>query len=159
MSESDGRLEAIWIKRARRGPMDPAETAELVEGEGLRGNADRGGRRQVTVIGAEAWRDAEEELGASVDPSSRRANLLVRGLDLQGTRGRVLAVGDTRIHVLGETRPCPRMDEAHEGLMEALGPEWRGGVFGQIVRGGSIRVGDPVAWDGELPLPKLGGPG
>jgi MOSC domain-containing protein YiiM len=158
MQESGGRLEAIWIKRARRGRMDAAEAADLVAGDGIQGNADRGGRRQVTILGAEAWGDAEAQLGAEVDPAGRRANLLVRGMDLRECRGRVLAVGDTRIHVLGETRPCPRMDEAHPGLMQALDPEWRAGVFGQVVEGGTIRVGDAVRWAGELPLPQLGRP-
>lgn len=135
--------------------MDAADTGELVEGKGLVGNADQGGRRQVTIIAAEAWADAEEELGASLDPSSRRANLLVRGIDLQESRGRVLAIGEARIHLLGETRPCPRMDEAHPGLMSALARDWRGGAFGQVVEGGAIRLGDPVSWDGELPVPKI----
>ncbi|MEX2466445.1 MAG: hypothetical protein WD995_06015, partial [Gemmatimonadota bacterium] len=28
---SDGRIEALWIKRARRGPMDRVEHVKLVE--------------------------------------------------------------------------------------------------------------------------------
>ena len=45
-----GHLRAIWIKRMKRGPMDPRETATLVPGRGLVGNANQGGRRQVTLI-------------------------------------------------------------------------------------------------------------
>ncbi|MDX1632964.1 MAG: MOSC domain-containing protein [Thermoanaerobaculia bacterium] len=134
--------------------MDPVSGTRLLEGVGIEDNADQGGRRQVTVISAESWARVEEELGAEIDPSARRANLLIEGLDLEETRGRVLRVGPARIHVLGETRPCPRMDEAHPGLMEALGPEWRGGIYGQVVEGGPVTVGDPAGWDGELPLPR-----
>lgn len=141
-----GRLEAIWRKPERRAPMEPLEAARLVEGEGLAGNVHAGGRRQVTVIAREAWRRAEEELGRSVDPAARRANLLVRGVELARSEGRVLAVGSCRILVRGETTPCGRMDEAAEGLQEALGPEWRGGVYGEVAAGGEVRVGDPVAW-------------
>lgn len=145
---SGGRLEAIWRKPARREPMERLAEARLVEGEGLAGNADIGGRRQVTVIAREAWRRAQEELGREVDPAARRANLLVTGVELAGSDGRLLAVGPCRIRVRGETTPCGRMDEAADGLQEALEPEWRGGVYGEVVAGGPLRVGDPVHWAG-----------
>lgn len=142
--ETAGRLERIWIKRARRGPMDPVERATLVEGHGLAGNANAGGRRQVTVVDAAAWERATADLDREVDPSERRANLLVRGIDLRETRGRVLAIGRCRIRIGGETRPCNRMDEASPGLQDALDPDWRGGVFGVVERGGEIALGDAV---------------
>lgn len=144
-----GRLEAIWRKRRRRQPMEPLQAARLVEGKGLEGNAPTGGRRQVTIIGRKAWERVEEELGRPVDPSARRANLMVGGVELAETVGRVLTVGECRILVRGETRPCDRMDEQAEGLQEALRPEWRGGVYGQVLEGGEIRVGNPVRWEGE----------
>lgn len=128
--------------------MERLDEARLVEGEGLAGNADTGGRRQVTVIAREAWRQVEEELGREVDPAARRANLLVAGLELAGSEGRLLAVGPCRIRVRGETTPCGRMDEAAEGLQEALEPGWRGGVYGEVVAGGALRIGDPVRWTG-----------
>ena len=92
---------------------------------------------------------AEEVLGRSVDPSARRANLMVEGVELAETVGRVLAVGECRILVHGETKPCGRMDEEAEGLQEALRPEWRGGVYGEVLAGGSVEVGDPVEWEAE----------
>jgi len=142
-----GRLEAIWIKRAKLGPMDPAERARLVPGRGLEGNADQGGRRQVTLIEVEAWRRAQEELGVEVPPAARRANLLISGLELAESRGRVLVVGDCRLHVVGETRPCNRMDQAQPGLRKALEPEWRGGAFAEVLDGGDIAVGDALRWE------------
>jgi hypothetical protein len=39
------------------------------------------------------------------------------------------------------------MDAMQAGLQKALRPHWRAGVFGEIVRGGTIRIGDSVAFD------------
>lgn len=141
------RLEAIWSKRVRRGPMDPLDEAELRADHGLVGNANVRGKRQVTMISAEAWGHVCRELGEDVDPRLRRANLMVSGIDLEGSRGRVLRVGECRIALRGETRPCRLMDDQHPGLQRALDPHWRGGVYGQVVTGGTLRVGDPVSFE------------
>lgn len=142
-----GRLERIWIKRMRLGPMDPKDSARALVGRGLEGNADQGGKRQITVISVEAWAEAEAELGRCVAPEARRANLLVRGVDLGQTRDKVLRIGDLRLEIRGETRPCRRMDEAAEGLKQALSPDWRAGVYGQVLADADISVGDAVFWE------------
>lgn len=139
-------LVAIWIKRVHRGPMDPVARAELRAGAGLVGNADQGGRRQVTVIDQEAWDAAAAQVGTPVDPSARRANLLISGLRLENSRGRILRIGGAELEIHGETRPCERMDEACPGLRSALQPAWRGGVFAAVLNDAEIEVGAPVAW-------------
>jgi MOSC domain-containing protein YiiM len=144
--DGTGRLQAIWIKRAHRGPMDLRERARMTAGRGLEGNADQGGKRQVTLLSADAWQRVDAELGAEVDPRARRANLFVRGVDLAESRGRTLEVGGCRITIGGETRPCRRMDEAWPGLRAALQPEWRAGAYGEVVEGGEVAVGDAVRW-------------
>jgi MOSC domain-containing protein YiiM len=145
-SSSDGALEAIWIKRFRRGPMDPVREARLVAGRGIVGNANQGGKRQVTIISREAWEDATRELGESLPPTLRRANLMVSGLELANTRRRVLRIGNVRVRIYGETTPCSLMEEAHAGLRAALRPAWRGGVFAEVLDDGEIAVGDRVEW-------------
>jgi MOSC domain-containing protein YiiM len=138
----------IWLKRAHGGPMDRVETAELVAGHGLRGNADQGGRRQITLIDEASWADALRDLGHSVDPSARRANVMLRGVDLRDSHGRLLRIGPCTIRIFGETRPCQLMDEARAGLREALEKNWRAGASGEVVEGGMVRVGDHAAWVG-----------
>lgn len=141
---------AIWLKRFKGGPMDAVAAATAVAGRGLAGNANQGGKRQVTIIDETRWREAEAELGVSIDPAARRANVMLRGIELEQTRGRLLRVGGCVIRIYNETRPCEQMDESCPGLREALGPGWRGGAYGEVVQGGVLNVGDSAAWVDEV---------
>jgi MOSC domain-containing protein YiiM len=129
--------------------MDPRGTATLIAGRGLEGNANQGGRRQVILLSEEAWNDATAELGMPLDPSTRRGNLLLSGLDLEKTRGRTLRIGAARLRIFMECTPCYQMDQAAPGLKEFLRPHWRGGACAEVIDGGEIRVGDEVAWEEE----------
>ena len=141
-----GEVVAIWIKRFKRGPMDAVEEALAVEERGLRGNANQGGKRQITLIDEARWAEAAAEVGVDVDPGARRANVMLRGIDLERTNGRLLRVGECVVRIYGETRPCEQMEEAQTGLRAALSPRWRGGAYGEIVTGGILRVGDRAEW-------------
>jgi MOSC domain-containing protein YiiM len=149
-----GTLERIWLKRGKGGPMDPVDAAVMEVGLVLRGNANRGGRRQVTIISQERWAELMDALGADMPPSARRANLMVSGIDLENSRDRVLRVGDTRLKINGETRPCEQMEEAHAGLQELMRDRWGGGAFADVVDGGQIHVGDTVEWDDDSSVPR-----
>lgn len=138
-----GRLEAIWIKRMKRGPMDPVTSAALVAEAGIVGNADQKGKRQVTVIEREAFDEIRRTLPAA-EPIMRRANFMVSGIRLEESRNRVLTVGNVRIRIMGETRPCERMDAQCPGLTAALAFRWRGGAYGVVLDDGEVRVGDGV---------------
>ena len=148
-----GRVEAIWIKRAHRGPMDSVQDATLVADKGVARSVDRSRRRQVTLLESEAWAACMTELGVDKDPAGRRANILLSGVRLDHTRGRVLIIGGARLAIGGELTPCERMDEVTPGLQAALRPDWRGGAFAQVLSGGVVRVGDSVEWDAAMPIP------
>lgn len=138
-----GRIEALWLKPEEYGPMRPVERLDVVEKTGIKGNADWGGKRQVTIIEKERWDAMMRELGdADVDPSARRANVLISGCDLGDSRHHILRLGDVRIEIRGETRPCERMDEAYPGLRKAMAAPWNGGAYGVVLDDGVIRIGD-----------------
>ena len=126
--------------------MDSVDVAELTAGRGLKGNANVGGRRQVTLIEREVWENLMETLGADLSSSTRRANLVVSGFPLRDSRGRELQIGEAVLRVGGETKPCEIMEAALPGLRELMYPEWRGGAFAEVINGGTIRLGDAVEW-------------
>ena len=138
------RLEQIWIKRMHRGPMDAAERARLVAGKGIVGNANQGGKRQVTIVSSKHWTDVTAPLGDTPDPRLRRANLLVSDIDFHDAHGKILTIGNVRVRIYGETRPCEQMEAAVPGLKSAMSVPWGGGAFGEVLDDGEIAVGDDV---------------
>lgn len=143
-----GRLEAIWVKRFHRGPMDVVQTARVTE-RGVDGSAGNSRARAVTIIEREVWEELMREMGTGAEPAGRRANLMVSGLPLHDSRGRVLQVGGARLQIGGATMPCERMDALVPGLQEAMRERWRGGAYAQVLQEGAIAVGDEVRWVDE----------
>lgn len=138
-----------------RGPMETLGHVAVTAAEGVHGDfrgAVRPGkrpRRQVSLIEAESWAAALDELGRSDDPALpwwvRRANLLTQGIRLPREVGAVIAIGaDLRIEVTTECDPCSRMEEIAPGLKAVLTPDWRGGVLGRVIAEGDIAVGDEI---------------
>lgn len=140
-----GRVEKLWLKTKSYGPMEAVEELRVVRRTGIEHNADWGGKRQVTILEKERWEAMMSALGdPDIDPSVRRANVLVSGCGLADSKHRVLRLGRVRIEIRGETRPCERMDQAHPGLRRAMAGPWNGGAYGVILDHGTIRLGDPV---------------
>ena len=146
-----GKVEALWIKRAHRGVMDPKNSVTLVERKGIDADANFGrSKRQVTVIEKEVLDRISAEF-PEVEPSMRRANVMVSGIRLEDTRDHILTLGEVEILLCGETRPCERMDAQVQGLTAALDPNWNGGAYGVVLNDGQIRVGDDVSIAGPAP--------
>ena len=124
--------------------MDPVSTARVVAGKGIVGNANQGGKRQVTIVSNKHWGEVTAPPGDVPDPRLRRANLLVRDIDFNDARGKILKIGKVRVRIYGETRPCEQMEEAVPGLKEAMRVPWGGGAFGEVLDDGEIAVGDSV---------------
>ena len=100
------------------------------------------GKRQVSLMERGDWGAAMAELGRDLPWQSRRANLLVDGLDLPQTPGALIRIGTVLMRITGECDPCVRMEAVAPGLEAALTPDWRGGALARVIEGGTIRVGD-----------------
>ena len=139
-------LQAIAIRKKSRAPMQEIQQVEITVEAGLvpdfRGKP---GKRQVTLLSAEAWQIVCDKLQADLAWTTRRANLLIAGYSFSAADvGKILCIGEVQLLITVETAPCHRMDEQHAGLTHALTPDWRAGVCCRVIQGGTVRLGDKV---------------
>ena len=142
-----GRLLAIARRARPKAPMEELGEVELSPEFGVKGDfRGRPGRRQLVILSAEDWADAQAELGGEPSPwTVRRANLLVEGIVLSRGPAARLRIGEVLVELTGECDPCEVMDRQRPGLRAALEPGWRGGRTARVIEGGRLRVGDAVA--------------
>ena len=141
-----GKLLAIANKLNSRGKMIAYDKAFLSSETGVendfRGKVEH---RKVTIVSKESWDKVCTEMGKQIPWTARRANLLVEGIDLQSSTGKKIQIGsEVVLEITGETKPCKRMNEEFEGLLNAMEPEWRGGVICTVIKEGPIIVGDEI---------------
>jgi hypothetical protein len=150
-------------------PTSYPDRVEVIAHHGIRGDRFFGKvsrlSSSVSLLAAEAVEAVEDELGlvrGSLDPRLARRNVVVRGIDLNGLRGRPFALdsgdGPVRFTAAGETSPCAWMDDQlAPGARDAL--RGRGGLRAEPTSSGMLRVG-PVRLvaDGALDPARAGLP-
>ncbi len=108
--------------------------------------------RQVHLIHSELH-DELRSIGLEIEASAMGENITTRGLDLLALpRGTQLTLGRSAVvEVTGLRNPCKQLDELAPGLMAATlsrGPDGqlirKAGVMAVVVRGGTVRAGDPI---------------
>lgn len=145
MSErTAGTILAIAVRTAEDGPMKEIPRTVANEDGGLEEDLAVSADRGVTFIANGQWKQVVSELGAELPWHTRRANILVESEGLANLIGKSVQIGEVRLQINAETRPCALMDKLHNGLKNALVPDCRAGVYGRVVIGGEIKVGDSL---------------
>ena len=154
-----GRLEGIYVRTSRRGPVTSVSEARVELGRGLIGDhrsekqrsGDDARKRELTLIQAEHIELLAGWLGqGDIDPARLRRNLVVSGINLIAMRSSFpdmtleWRLGDeVRIVVTGPCAPCSRMEEElGTGGYNAM--RGHGGVTARLTVPGTVRVGDAV---------------
>lgn len=136
ISESEG-AEMVVVASAK-------VTIEGGIGDDYKGNDEELKNQQITVMSIENWDKACEEIGKNrLHWTNRNANIVVEGIDLEGSTGDILKLGDFYIEITGEFTP-EGMDDKVIGLQKALTPNWRGGITGKVVVAGVANENDEV---------------
>jgi len=155
-----GRLDAIYLRPARREPVKAVQQAQALVDRGLSGDraAEKtpwragGNKRQVTLIQAEHLPAvaAFTQL-ARIDPAWLRRNLLVSGLNLLAAKAMfkdepmVVRIGEQVVlEITGPCEPCSRMEEIlGTGGYNAM--RGHGGMTARVISGGTLQVGDTIS--------------
>jgi MOSC domain-containing protein YiiM len=145
-----GHVLGIALRCCDKAKMTEVTEAIAERDGGLVGDLAVQAYRGVTLLAAGQWKEVQAELAADLPWYTRRANVLVDAERLGHLIGKEISVGDVRLKIEGETRPCDLMDRLHNGLKEALKPNCRAGVHCRVLQAGTIRVGDAVT----CPIPK-----
>jgi MOSC domain-containing protein YiiM len=144
-----GTIEALVVAAAAAAPVTRLEAARAVAGQGLEGDRYAAGTgtfgsgrpgSALTLVDAAVLDDlAAQRGGAAVD---HRRNVVVRGADLNALVGRTFTLGD-EVVCRGRRlcEPCAHLDRLNDGgVLRPL--VHRGGLRADVVRGGTVRVGD-----------------
>jgi MOSC domain-containing protein YiiM len=150
-----GRIESIHIAVSAEAAMQAVAEVQAIAGVGLDGDryATRTGTfsakpkpsRQVTLIEAEAIEALERELGLVLAPGETRRNLVTRGVALNHLVGRDFTVGAARLRGHELCEPCGDLARMTGKTQILPGLVHRGGLRAEILEGGLIQKGDPVA--------------
>src|SRR5215218_6020690 len=137
-----GTVEGLHVSPQFEQLPQAVEAVE-VTAEGMLGDRYFG-ERNLTLIEAEALEGLFEEAGIELTAAESRRQVLTRGVRLNDLVGKRFTVGD--VQCVGEEwcEPCASLQSlTYPGVLRGL--VHRGGLRADIVRGGRIAVGDPVA--------------
>jgi len=150
-----GRVASLHVHPAEPGaPLQTVEAIEVVEAKGISGEPRYFGRlsrdigrpnaRQITLIEREQIEAHAAALGLEIiPPGAVRSNIETLGVNLIELIGKEVEIGEAVLRLYGARDPCAKMDAVCRGLRERMMNQ-RQGVLAQVVRAGTIRVGDGI---------------
>jgi MOSC domain-containing protein YiiM len=145
-----GSVERIAITPTRSALPEPVERVEVLPGQGPRGDRnfapepqERKGK-DLTLIEAEALEALAADTGIELSHQESRRNVLTRGVRLNDLVGRRFRVGEVECLGVVLNEPCDHLQGLTKpGVLKGL--VHRGGLRADVLRGGTIAVGDDVA--------------
>ena len=154
---------SIHIAPAGAAPVISVGEIQAIVGKGLEGDRyylqtgtyskTPGSGREVTLIEVEAIEALRREYQIDIDAAQARRNIVTRGAALNHFIDREFAVGDSVLRGTRLCDPCAHLEElTAKGVMRGL--IHRGGLRAEVVRGGTIRVGDVISTASESRRPK-----
>jgi MOSC domain-containing protein YiiM len=158
-----GTVTAIFIAPSAEAPMEELAAADLEAGRGIVGDRYHTGvgtwskpgqehlnRRHVTLIESEAVDAVARDYHIPFGAKDSRRNIVTRGVALNHLVGAEFSVGSVRLRGIKLCEPCSHMEGlAGQPVRKPL--VHRGGLNCEVLKTGTIRVGDSVEVVGGPP--------
>ena len=147
MEKAQGKIRAICISKERGVEKSEVESAQLVEGEGIKDDAHAGKwHRQVSILSGSRI-DEFNRKGAGVKNGDFGENLVIDGIDcINLPVGTVLTIGNAdqpvKIRVTQKGKECHTHCRIYKRMGECIMPHQ--GIFTEVLTGGTIRKDDEV---------------
>jgi MOSC domain-containing protein YiiM len=142
------RLVSVNTNLERQFRKVPRAEGRFVANFGLEGDRHAGRPlRQVSILNAETVNELAER-GMPVRPGVLGENITVEGVEVMRLAdGSRLRIGEAELEITGDRPSCREMLDVHRDALKAM--NGRAGKMARVVRGGTVRPGDPIELIGD----------
>lgn len=148
-----GTVISIHITRAEGGDIQSVREAELIAGQGIRGDryfrkTEGDPARELTLVELEQIERFNRDSGLQMDPAAARRNIVTKGVALNDLVGKPFRVGGALVQGMDLCEPCNYLGDklagdlsAHEIVERFV---HRAGLRARILEGAVVQAGDPI---------------
>ena len=145
-----GKIYSINFSAAKGVPKEQAQTAVLVKHHGIKDDTHAGTElRQVSLLPMESVRGQiatakAKNATVQIRPGIYAENITTEGINLAALKlGDKLRVGSTAVLQISKIgKECHKHCAIYHQVGDCIMP--REGIFGEVIEGGPIAVGDPI---------------
>lgn len=152
-SHPAGHVAGIFVSSEAGAPMRVLDAAEAFAGQGLEGDRyqagegfmsqRQGGGLELTLVETEALAELSAENGIEITPADSRRNIATRDIRLNDLVDHDFQIGDAICRGVRLCEPCARIEKL-VGKPFVKPMVHRAGLRADIIRSGTIRVGDSI---------------
>jgi MOSC domain-containing protein YiiM len=149
----NGKIVSIHAASSANEPTVPVNEAKVVVGKGIEGDryfhekgfysGRKGPHWEVTLIEIEAIEALKRDNGIELRPGDARRNIVTLGVPLNHLVDKEFRIGEVTLRGIRLCEPCTHL----EGLTQKgvwAGLIHRGGLRAQVIKEGTVRVGDAI---------------
>jgi MOSC domain-containing protein YiiM len=149
-----GIVVSLYVAPQAAAVMQSRDQVDAVAGRGLDGDRyftgtgtysrDPATGRHVTLVEIEAIEGLRRDYGIEIAPAQTRRNIITRDVALNHLVDREFFVSEVRLRGMRLCEPCAHLEQlTKRGVLRGL--IHRGGLRAEILNGGTLRIGGPIA--------------